>query len=234
MHAICYYGAVKTISMTFFARLPAFVTGLFIMGLGIGLVTIAGLGTSPISSPSYVLGLATPLSFGLWTLLFTLVFFGMELAVYGRASQASIWLQLPVAPALGLIIDLFMAVLPQPKAPRLWWSILMLCVGCLALALGIWMQIKANLVINPGEGIVKALAWRLGRAFGTVKLFFDSSLVLLALVFSLTLLKRIEGIGPGTLVSALVVGPLVRLLDRIWSRARRHPAPQAPGRQIGT
>lgn len=204
--------------MKFLARFLAFASGLFIMGLGIGLVTVAGLGTSPISSPSYVLGLSTALSFGTWTLIFTAAFFAMELLVYGREAKPALWLQLPVAPALGLIIDLFMAVLPFPTEVTLVRSLAVLAAGCIALAQGIWMQVKANVVINPGEGIVKALAWRFDRPFGLVKLLFDTSLVALAIVLSLLFFKRIEGVGAGTLISALVVGPLVRLIDRLWTR----------------
>lgn len=204
--------------MYFLLRLAAFASGLFVMGLGISLVAVAGLGTSPISSPSYVLSLVTPLSFGVWTLLFTAAFFLGEVAVYGRDAGRKLWLQLPMAPALGLIIDLFMNILPTRPEPSPVWTLPILAVGCLALALGIWMQVKANIVINPGEGIVKALAWRFKRPFGIIKLIFDASLVALALIFSLVFLKDIAGIGAGTLISALTVGPIVRFIDAIWLR----------------
>ncbi len=206
--------------MKFIARLAAFIAGLFIMGLGICLVSISGLGNSPISSPSWVLSQCTSLSFGTWTLLFTVVFFAGELLLYGWKRRPDIWLQLPVAPVLGLIIDLFMNLIPNGGNASLLQSLLLLAGGCFTLAGGIWMQVKASVVINPGEGIVKAFACRLGKQFGTVKLIFDSSLVALAFILSIIFLGRVEGLGVGTIVSAVTVGPLVRLCDRLWSRSR--------------
>ena len=193
------------------------------MGAGIALITLAGLGTSPISSPAYVLALLGPLSFGLWTIILTALFFLAEIPILGPAFRANMWLQIGVGPALGLVIDLFMAIFPALSERGLALQLCGLALGCILLALGIWMQIKADVIINPGEGIVKAIAYRLGRDFGSIKLIFDSSLVAIAAAVSLLTLGRLEGIGVGTLISAVTVGPLVRLTDRLWQGRKRRP-----------
>lgn len=53
-----------------------------------------------------------------------------------------------------------------------------------------------------------------GQVFGKVKVVFDWTLVGLAVASSLLLMGRVEAVREGTLVSAVLVGVLVRLFSR--------------------
>ena len=85
-------------------------------------------------------------------------------------------------------------------------SILILCGGCLFIALSIISQIKSDVIINPTEAIIKVISEKLNIEFSKVKVSFDSGLVVVALILSLIVFKRIIGLGLGTLVSAFLVG----------------------------
>ena len=74
------------------------------------------------------------------------------------------------------------------------------------------------MTILPGEGIVKTLAAKGGWEFGNVKVAFDCTLTLIAAVIAWIAFGRLNGVGVGTLVSALAVGQLAKLYAR---RARR-------------
>ena len=78
------------------------------------------------------------------------------------------------------------------------------------LSLGIALQIHANLVFNPGEGCVKALCQVFHARFAWVKIAFDVSLVLIALILSLAALHGVFGLREGTLVAAFAVGLSLR------------------------
>jgi uncharacterized membrane protein YczE len=85
-----------------------------------------------------------------------------------------------------------------------------LLFGCVVLGLGICMEILADVVILSGEGLVKAIAFKLNKEFGFIKTLFDSSLVVIAILISLSAFGRIEGLREGTILSALAVGSISR------------------------
>lgn len=66
----------------------------------------------------------------------------------------------------------------------------------------------------PGEGIVRAIAKVSKKKFGSVKIAFDITLVLTALILSLIFFHHINGLGLGTIVSALTVGKIVNIFNQ--------------------
>ena len=85
--------------------------------------------------------------------------------------------------------------------------------------LGITLEVLANVTILPGEGIVKTLAAKGGWEFGNVKVAFDCTLTIIASVIAFLAFGRLNGVGIGTLVSALAVGQLVKLYSRCIKRS---------------
>lgn len=88
--------------------------------------------------------------------------------------------------------------------------------GCFLLGMGVSLEVKANVAMVPGEFIVGVIAERLGHDFGWVKMDFDITLVTIACVFSLLFLPHIEGVREGTVVAALIVGPISHFLQPCW------------------
>ena len=88
-------------------------------------------------------------------------------------------------------------------------------LGCVILACGISIEIAPGVITVPGEGLVRVLAQATGKDFGRVKLVFDVTLIVIASALSLLFFRRLQGVGIGTVVSALVVGPLVSLFGRV-------------------
>ena len=48
------------------------------------------------------------------------------------------------------------------------------------------------------------------KSFGTIKLYFDISLVIIAIVISLVSFGSITGVREGT-ISALIIGPIIKV-----------------------
>ena len=183
--------------------------GLFLMGLGISLVVRSTLGTSPISSVPYVLSLAFPLTFGEFTFLITLIFFIAEIAIIGRDFPRPQYFQILIALLLGTFVDvgMFLSAGVQPGIyPE---QIAIVLLGSAVLALGIFLQITANVILNPGEGLVRAIAEKTHKRFGIVKVMFDTSLVAGAAVISFAAFGTIEGLREGTVISAVLVGYII-------------------------
>lgn len=184
------------------------------MGLGISLVTFAYLGTTPITSPPYVLSLFLPISFGMLTMLFNFLFVMIQIILLGKEFPKVQYLQLLVGPVLGLSIDFWSYFVMMIAEPHYLIQVGMVIIGCATIAYSTVLQLKAQVVNNPAEGIVKAIAFKTSKEFGTIKLYFDVSLVCLAALISLVAFGTIQGIREGTIISALIIGPLIKMFQR--------------------
>ena len=66
----------------------------------------------------------------------------------------------------------------------------------------------------PGEGIIVAISEVLKKEFVKVKPFVDTSMVIAAAVLSFVFLGYLAGVREGTIISALIIGPIVRVLKK--------------------
>lgn len=203
-------------------RLLFFLLGVFINSLGIVLITKADLGTSQISSISYVLSLKyEALNFGAATFLLNAAFVVAQFALLRSKANIMLWAQLPVSFLLGFFIDLNMEIFSFLHPTSLPFQGLCLGIGCLILGLGIHIEVAPDIVKVPGEGIVYTMAKVFGRNFGEIKVAFDVALVAIALVISQWSFGKIEGIGIGTVASALFVGRIVSAFSTRLSKYER-------------
>lgn len=195
-----------------------FLISILIMGLGISLVTLADLGTTAISSLPYVLSFVYPFSFGTFTALLNIAYVFIEILLMKKEFPKEQYLQFFVGPLLGLSIDLNMYLFSFLQSPSYILQFLMMLMGSAIIAFGIMLQLKANVVNNSGEGLVKVLAIKTKKEFGNVKLLFDVSLVIAAVAISFLTLGEIRGIREGTIVSAIIVGPMTKLFRKLFDK----------------
>lgn len=199
-------------------RYIIFLTGLFFMGLGISLTTKSGLGTTPISSLPLVLSRIFPLSFGQLAFLLSLAFVLTELILLGRKFSREQYLQILVGPFFGLFIDLGMLIFNGLSPASYPGRLLLLLIGCVVLAMCVYLQVAARVIINPGEGVVKVIADLTGSRFGNIKILFDTGLFLIALVISLAVFGDMESMREGTLIVALATGTITKIYKAIFDR----------------
>lgn len=191
-----------------------FALGVAVNSFGIALITKANLGTSPISSVPYVLDLATPLTFGETTFLANTLYVALQAALLRRDFKPVQLLQLVVNLAFSALIDVSMGLLSWLDPQGLPACLASLLTGCCALGFGVALEVAPNVVVVPGEGMVRAISAVTRRPFGRCKVAFDVSLVALACATSFALFGGLEGLGAGTVVSALLVGRVCGLCNR--------------------
>ncbi|WP_319580696.1 DUF6198 family protein [uncultured Methanospirillum sp.] len=194
------------------------ISGLFFMGLGISLITKSSLGTPPISSIPYVLCLIYPVTFGELTFIFSLLFLLGEILLLGRNFPKNQYPQVFVGFFLGLFVDLGMLIVSSIQPAQYLWQISILLIGCVILALGIYLQVTANVIMNPGEGLVQIIAVRTKIRFGLIKIIFDSLLVTGAIIISLIHFGTLNGIREGTVISAGLVGYIIILISAMMNK----------------
>ena len=120
-------------------------------------------------------------------------------------------MQLPLSIVFGFFTDFTKWMVMADKIPDAYIVKLIYTVlGCFIIAFGISCALIANVVLNPGDGIVKAVATVTEKKFGNVKVVIDVTLVVIASVISLIALKNISGIREGTVIAAVTIGFIVK------------------------
>lgn len=198
-------------------RYAVFIIGLYFLTLGVVLIIRSSLGTSPISSFSYVLSLNTPLTLGMATFILNMLLIAGQFwflrGIGTRRDYMEIMMQIPFSLLFSAFLDINMYLFRDMTPESYAGALAFLAVGCLIQAFGVVLEIKPNVVAMSGEGFVKYAARRFGKDFGRVKVMVDVGLVLIAVVTSLAMTHSIIGVREGTLVAALGVGLLVSFIN---------------------
>ena len=196
-------------------RLVWFSAGILINSFGIVLITKGALGTSQISSIPYVLSLQLPsISFGMFSFIMNMVYIVLQALLLRKQFKPFQLLQIAVNVVFSASIDVFMAMLSFYAPQQLFTRVLSAITGCIVLAFGISVEVAPDLIMVPGEGIVAAISKVSGRRFGSVKVAFDVTLILIAAALSWVFFGDLVGVGVGTLLSAVSVGQFVNLINR--------------------
>ena len=190
-----------------------FVLGVLVNSFGVALITQAALGTSPISSIPYVLSLRFPITLGEFTFILNLVYILGQIVLLRRAFQPIQLLQIAVNVIFSAFIDVSMNLLSWLQPDHIVVKLIALILGCAILGVGISIEVAPDVLVVPGEGIVRAMTQVSGKRFGSVKVVFDVTLVAIALGLSFLFFHGINGLGLGTVVSALIVGRFVNLCN---------------------
>lgn len=197
-------------------RIFAFLLGTSLNAMGISLITKAYLGTSPLSSIPFVLSLGLLPSFGTFTFLLNMLFLVMQILLLRRAFPRHQLLQIPVTIIFGLLIDLFMYLFRHIRPEHYLSSLILLILGCCVMAMGISLSIRARLVATPGDSLVQTISRCTNRRFGNIKIAMDCLMSSVAVFCSFALFHTFRGVREGTLISALLVGAFINLLQRLF------------------
>ena len=202
-------------------RALVLLSGMFLLSLGVAFSKAALLGTSPISCIPCVLSQAGAVTMGQWTIIIHVLFIILQAAILRRAFRPWRLLQLPVVILFGLFVDgsnLLLAGLSVHGPVEQW---LWCAVGIALSGFGIFLEIRADLIMPSGDGLVRVISEHFRLDFSKVKIGFDCTLVVGGVILSLVLFGGLTGVGAGTIASALCVGPVIKLCGRTMPRLNR-------------
>lgn len=202
-------------------RFILFAISLFINAFGIAFITKAMLGTSPITSVTYVLSMFTSWTMGQWTIAINILFVILELPFISikelKSDIKMFTLQIPIALCFGTFIDISMNMLFWLNPAEYISKIVFLLIGCIILAIGIALEVKTNAAMMAGEYLVRTISRHFNKEFGYVKLGLDITLLCTACVLSVCFMSGIYGVREGTVIAALAVGPIVHFVSPYYS-----------------
>lgn len=195
----------------------AFLGGTVLLAFGVALMAKADLGIGMVVAPAYLVHLKWPqISFGqgeyiLQGILLVLVGLGM-----GRFRWSYLF-SFVAALLYGFVLDLFvpfMELAPSTLPFRMGFYLL----GLLICALGIALFFRTYLPPQVYELFVKELSGRFRIPMHRFKQGYDIGSLLVALVLTLVFFGEIRALGIGTVIAALLNGPLIGFMGRFLDR----------------
>lgn len=184
-------------------RLVQLIIGLTFFGIGIGLMLRSGLGLPPWDVFHQGLAAQIGLTVGIWSILVSFVVLAFWIPLRERYGIGT----LLNAIVVGAMIDVTTAVVPE--APNTWWAAGMMLVGILLIAVTSGMYIGANLGPGPRDGLMTAIVRR-GPSIRLTRVIMEVTVLVIGVLLGGTF-------GIGTILYALLMGPLVQIFLPRWT-----------------
>lgn len=198
------------------SRYLIYLLSLFIISLGASLSIKANLGTSPLICLPYVSSLITKFSVGEVMFVFTVIFILIQVALLRGDFEKRQYLQLVIGTIFSFFIDFSLMLLNFINPVGYLSQMVLLLFSCLVVAFGVLLEIQTEIVYLPADGVIVAISKVLKREFSTVKPFVDSSMVIMAAALSVIFLGYLAGVREGTIISAIIIGPIVKILKKYF------------------
>lgn len=204
----------------------AWLIGICLVAWGTALTAWADFGISMVVAPAYVLHLAMAniwdwFSFGIGEYVLQAIVLILMMILL-RKIKLQYFLSFVVAIFYGFILDLGMTVTGSllPEGADVALRVAVYVAGDLAVCFGIAMILRSYLPPEVYEMFVKEVT-RIGHfKISTVKTLYDCGSLLVAVLMSMALLGKIEGVGIATVICAFINGFLIgkngQLLDKYW------------------
>ena len=187
---------------------------LFIISLGASLSIKANLGTSPLICLPYVCSLITKFSVGEVMFVFTLIFILIQVVLLRRDFEKRQYLQLIIGTIFSFFVDFSLMLVNSVNPVGYVNQMTLLLFSCVVVAFGVLLEIQTEIVYLPADGVIVVISKVLKKEFSSVKPFVDTSLVVIAAILSVVFLGYLAGVREGTIISAIIIGPIVKVLKR--------------------
>lgn len=201
-------------------RYSLFLLGLFIAAMGVALSTKAGLGTSPVASLPYTVSLMSGvLTFGGWLNALSVTQIAIQVILLkGHCKYIEIFLQTVLAFVYGYLTDFSCYLIRGLSVSSYLMQLICMVASCFVLALGIWVQLKGNVALLPGEAMNRAISQVTGKKYTNIKIFFDALYIILSAILCMIFLGGLKGVREGSIIAALAVGMIIKGYEKIYQK----------------
>ena len=195
--------------------------GLLIMTLGVAVSVKSELGVSPVSSIPYTMTCVWGIEMGKATIVFHAALVLVQVILLRRKFQLKNLLQIPVGVLFGYMTTFsnhLMTFLPDPG--NIYIRLGMVVISTVLVAIGLFFYVPADIIPLAGEGVMLAISKVADKAFSTVKIAFDVTMVVISLITCLILIHSLGSVGIGTVIAAVMVGMVLKLITKLFGEAR--------------
>lgn len=196
---------------------------LFVMTLGVALCVRSNFGSSVISTIPFVMtlsgekGMSWGFTIGEYTYIMNIILVSLQILILRRRFQPMQLFQLVIGFLFGFLLDINMQITSLiVSCSTIPMKIAVQLMGCVLLSIGISFEIRCGSVTMPGEGITVAISKATGIPFAKSKIMVDITLVAIAVVLGFLFFGSWQWnvVGVGTLIAMVIVGAMVKFLDK--------------------
>lgn len=198
-------------------KLIIYLIGIFTLAIGSNLFLNAALGVAPSCSLALTLTFLLPGSYALYNFFVNSLILILEALIVRKFGKTQV-LQFIITFIYSYLIKLTSLFLTHIQPHSFLEQILLAILACIVMALGITLTVHSNLTVMPYEGFIGALAFRLKKDFGKLRVIIDVLFTLASIVISLILLHNINSVGLGTIIASFLTGSVVSLYDIILNK----------------
>ena len=141
-----------------------------------------------------------------------------------KCKPVEIIIQAVLALVYGYMTDfsckLIDGIQPNTYLAQFFW----MALGCVVLALGIWIQLKGGVAMLPGEAMNRAISEVSGKRYENIKILFDVLYIVAAAVISFITTGKLQGVREGSIIAAVVVGNIIKLYNLIFNKLTKKSA----------
>ena len=200
-------------------RWTTYIAGIYLLTLGVSLAIRAGIGISPQSSLTRTMTLVyPPLSQGTYNFMLELCMLFLTWLVLPTAFGWKNFAALLPAFVLAAFLDLNLMFTKGVVLQAYGLKFGLLAGADALLAFGLFLMIRANLVLMPIDMFVNTVFLRLGCKWGNIKSTFDCTLLLISAAIGIVFLGEPKFIREGTILNAILVGQYIRLYFYLFKR----------------
>ena len=191
------------------------VLGLLVFAFGVHLTIFANIGLAPWDCLGMGIAAHTPLNYGLSMTCIALVVLGIDLLMREKIGCGT------VIDALltGNFVQMYSDLNPFPLNTRIWLGVLLMLIGFVFMALGMWIYMRAQQGCGPRDSLLVGLGKRLPKIpIGVVEILLWAVVLLCGWLLG-------GPVGIGTLISTFGAGAVMQLvysLIRFEPRNLRH------------
>ena len=195
-------------------RTLALLGGLFFIAVGVAMSAKSGLGVSPSASLPYLLSNIFPVSMGTFTVIINVLFVFVQILLLRKDYRPIQLLQLAVVVLFGFFTDFTNQLFASVQIAAYPMRLLFCVLSCAVMGFGVFLEVKANLIVMATEGAIGAFSKVFHCDFGKVKIGLDCAFVLISTCISLLYYHSLQGIREGTVLAAVLVGLFVQIYNK--------------------
>jgi len=201
--------------MKYFKRVVIYICGIFMIALGGILAIKSNLGASPVSSLPLSISRVSRLSLGTATIALFTFYVLIQIILLRKNFKKVQLLQIVFAILFGQIMNFFNSII-NIDVDNFYIKITICLLSFFITALGVFITITTNIVPVAPDGLVQVISLKMRIDFGKAKNYFDCMVVILSILLLLINGKSLEGIGIGTILSAILVGRIVFIINKYF------------------
>jgi uncharacterized membrane protein YczE len=203
-------------------RWITYAAGIYVLTMGVSLAIRAGIGISPQSSLTRTMTLVFPsVSQGTFNFILELLMLLLTYLVMPKDFKLRNFLALIPALILATFLDLNLMLTEWITLDAYPARFALLVFADATLAFGLFLMIRANLVLMPVDMFVNTIFKKTGRKWGNIKTAFDCTLLVTSAAIGLIFLGAPHFIREGTIINGILVGQYIKLYFFLFKKFSR-------------